>query len=168
MDLELSVIAVVDVLGGLDGAIVLESNMVTRVVLGDQHEVAVVLLNNELAPATTLSGVQVTTLVDAEVTSVVGNRLQLDVLGLVSRVQAVNLPGSGLAVATGGGDVVAIELQVLAGGDVLEVDFSVVTPGLKDHFSFFLMNTRKSVLRPKRKIWGGMSTSSWSEFLSHF
>ena len=114
--LELGVVALSDVLGFLDGAIVLEANVVAMVLLGDQDVMTIMLLNNELVPFSALSGVQVTALVDAKVAARVGNVLELDVLGLVSGVQSVNLLGGGLAVASVSGDVVSVELQVLAGG----------------------------------------------------
>ena len=127
----MGVVALSDVLGLLDGAIVLESNMVVMVLLGDQDVMTIMLMNNKLAPLATLSSVQVTTLVDTKVATRVGDVLELDVLGLVSRVQSVNLPGGGLAVASISSDDVSVELQVLAGGFVLEVDFTMVLPGAR-------------------------------------
>ena len=134
MDLELGVVAIVDVLRGLDGTIVVESNMVIMRLLGGKHKVTIMLMNNKLTPLSTLSSVQLSTLIDTKITTRVSNIFKLDVLGLVSRVQTVNLPGSGVAIATGSTDLVAIELQVLARGDVLEVDFTVVLEGSEHHF----------------------------------
>ena len=124
-------VALSDVLGLLDGAIVLESNMVVMVLLGDQDVMTIVLMNNKLAPLATLSSVQVTALVDTKVAARVGNVLELDVLGLVSRIQSVHLPGGGLSVASISGDDVSVELQVLARGFVLEVDLTMVLPGAR-------------------------------------
>ena len=143
MDLELGVVAVVDVLGGLDGTVVVESDVVVGLLLGGEDEVATVLVDDELAPLSTLSGGQLTALVDTEVTAGVGDVLELDVLGLVSGVQAVDLPGGGVTVATSGADLVAIELQVLAGGNVLEVDFTVVLEGSEDHVDYVFSSEMK-------------------------
>ena len=134
MDLELSMVSLVHILGGLDGTIVVESNMVIMRLLGGKHKVTIMLMNNKLTPLSTLSSVQLSTLINTKITTRVSNILKLDVLGLVSRVQTVNLPGSGVAIATGSTDLVAIELQVLARGDVLEVDFTVVLEGSEHHF----------------------------------
>ena len=135
VDLELSMVSLVHILGGLDGTIVVESNMVIMRLLGGKNEVTIMLMNNKLTPLSTLSSVQLSTLVNTKITTRVSNILKLDVLGLVSRVQTVNLPGSGVAVATGSANLVAIELQVLARGDVLEVDFTVVLEGSEHHCS---------------------------------
>ena len=134
MDLELSMVSLVHILGGLDGTIVVESNMVIMRLLGGKHKVTIMLMDNKLTPLSALSSVQLSTLIDTKVTTRVSNILKLDVLGFVSRVQTVNLPGSGVAIATGSTDLVAIELQVLARGDVLEVDFTVVLEGSEHHF----------------------------------
>ena len=139
MDLELSMVSLVHILRGLDGTIVVESNMVIMRLLGGKNEVTIMLMDNKLTPLSTLSSVQLSTLIDTKITTRVSNILKLDVLGLVSRVQTVNLPGSGVAIATSSTDLVAIELQVLARGDVLEVDFTVVLEGSEHHFFLLLV-----------------------------
>ena len=110
MDLELSMVSLVHILRGLDGTIVVESNMVIMRLLGGKNEVTIMLMDNKLTPLSTLSSVQLSTLINTKITTRVSNILKLDVLGLVSRVQTVNLPGSRVAIATGSTDLVAIEL----------------------------------------------------------
>ena len=115
-------VAVTNVLGGLDGAIVLESDVVALVVDGGQGEVSVVLLDLEEAPATTLSGVQVSLLVDTEVTSGGSLVLKLDVGGLGSSVDTVDGPLGSSTVATISLDVAITEPQAVARGLVGEDD----------------------------------------------
>ena len=69
-----------------------------------------VLGDFEDAPFSTLSDLKMAILADLDELTAVSDVLQLDVLGLGTLVQAVNLPGSGLSVATGGGDLASIEL----------------------------------------------------------
>ena len=121
-----------------------EGLAVAVALLGDQNVVTVMLLNDELAPFATLSSVQVTTLVNTKIATRVGDALELNMLGFVSRVQSVNLPGGGLAVASISGDVVAIELQVLSRGFVLEVDLSMVLPGSR-HFDVKVLKGYKQL-----------------------
>ena len=121
-------LSVLDVLGFLGLSVVVESDSVSAAGGGFEAVVASVLGDFENTPFSSFADLQVSVFADLEELAVVGDVLQLDVLGLRSLVETVDLPGGRLAVTSIGGDFGSVELQVLAGGLVVEVEFVSFLP----------------------------------------
>ena len=137
VDLEAGVVTVSSVLGGLEVS-VLEATNVPVLVLGRfEDELTTVLLDDELAVSVSSSKLDITILLDGEVLARVSDGLQLDVNGLVSGVEAVNLPVSPLSITSIDIDVArVVSAQVLAAAVVGEGDHTTILPGESCHFDW--------------------------------
>eukprot|EP00008_Paramoeba_atlantica_P006510 CAMPEP_0201474808 /NCGR_PEP_ID=MMETSP0151_2-20130828/261_1 /ASSEMBLY_ACC=CAM_ASM_000257 /TAXON_ID=200890 /ORGANISM="Paramoeba atlantica, Strain 621/1 / CCAP 1560/9" /LENGTH=105 /DNA_ID=CAMNT_0047854709 /DNA_START=68 /DNA_END=385 /DNA_ORIENTATION=+ len=103
-----------NILRFFDLSVVMESDVVPLVGKSSKTIMISVLGDFKNTPFSSLPNFKMAILADLEELAIVTDVLQLNVLGLISLVETVNLPSSGFSVATGGGDLASVELQVLA------------------------------------------------------
>jgi len=150
---EASVVAMSCVLGRLDAAVLVAANMPLRVLHRLKDKLISVRFSFELTVAETVSEVKIPMVVDAKEFTRVLHRLQLHMSGLATRVDAMDLPLSGLAISSVHIDVfVGFSAEVLARSVVLQGDDATVMPREKScHCVVCVCEFRKASQRERRE-----------------
>jgi hypothetical protein len=137
MDSKARMISMASILRGFNASVFVSSDVPLGVLGGLKNPMVTVCFSREFAVSKPMSKIKVSMIVDPQKIAWVLHGLELDVSGLVARVDTVDLPLCGLAITAVNVNVlVGASTKVLSRAMILQGDDTTIVPRESGHFFF--------------------------------